>query len=497
MLKENWRLISRIERVADAILIVLCFFVAYYSRDYVVWLNSLLSLSLPFQGPDLAPIKDYFIVLFVGLVGFLSSLHLQGAYRSMRLTSGWHLVRISLFSGAFVFVALSAVLFSLKIDLSRSFIGLFCGLVAASLSVERFVVLRLLRAWRRQGMNFRNIVVCGVGDQALRLTKEILSRPELGIRIRAFCVLAGASGQDASSGPAFRDELRAVGLAHAGKLLQGVEALHKALREYAIDEVIFTDVIEVMPQVEAAVVACTDQGVRTTIAADLFSVGIVQSGLSYFGGIPLIHFQTPPGDRWELTVKRMIDLVGSVVVLAILSPLFLIISILIRLDSRGPIIFRQTRVGLNGRLFTMFKFRSMHVDAESRLAEVRHLNEMTGPVFKLRDDPRITRVGGWLRRLSLDELPQFWNVVRGDMSLVGPRPPIPGEVSMYNRKDRRRLSMRPGITCTWQVGGRNEIADFESWVKLDLEYIDNWSLSRDLLLLLKTIPAVLRGTGAR
>jgi exopolysaccharide biosynthesis polyprenyl glycosylphosphotransferase len=276
-----------------------------------------------------------------------------------------------------------------------------------------------------------------------------------------------------------------------------VEALHKALREYAIDEVIFTDVIEVMPQVEAAVVACTDQGVRTTIAADLFSVGIVQSGLSYFGGIPLIHFQTPPGDRWELSVKRMIDLVGSVVVLAILSPLFLIISILIRLDSRGPIIFRQTRVGLNGRLFTMFKFRSMHVDAESRLAEVRHLNEMTGPVFKLRDDPRITRVGGWLRRLSLDELPQFWNVVRGDMSLVGPRPPIPGEVSMYNRKDRRRLSMRPGITCTWQVGGRNEIADFESWVKLDLEYIDNWSLSRDLLLLLKTIPAVLRGTGAR
>jgi lipopolysaccharide/colanic/teichoic acid biosynthesis glycosyltransferase len=153
-------------------------------------------------------------------------------------------------------------------------------------------------------------------------------------------------------------------------------------------------------------------------------------------------------------------------------------------------------VGLNGRLFDLYKFRSMFVDSEGQLDALRDKNEMQGPVFKIKDDPRVTPLGRFLRRYSLDELPQLWNVLRGEMSLVGPRPPVPGEVSMYERRDRRRLSMRPGITCIWQVSGRNEICDFESWVKLDLEYIDNWSLGRDILLMLRTIPAVLFGRGA-
>jgi len=260
--------------------------------------------------------------------------------------------------------------------------------------------------------------------------------------------------------------------------------------------VIFTDVVEVLPQVEEMVLACAEQGVRTTIAADLFSLGLVKSGMSYFGGMPLIHFQTPPGDSWELGAKRIIDIVISGLALIVLAPLMACLAIGVS-RTPGPILFKQTRVGLNGRLFSMFKFRSMFDGSEVISEDLKSRNEMSGPVFKLTNDPRVTPFGRFLRRFSLDELPQLWNVFIGEMSLVGPRPPIPGEVSMYERRSRRRLSMRPGLTCTWQVSGRNDIRDFESWVKLDLEYIDNWSLTGDLLLLLRTIPAVLIGTGAK
>jgi lipopolysaccharide/colanic/teichoic acid biosynthesis glycosyltransferase len=177
-------------------------------------------------------------------------------------------------------------------------------------------------------------------------------------------------------------------------------------------------------------------------------------------------------------------------------PVFVLIAIGVK-TTPGPVLFRQTRMGLNGRLFQMYKFRSMYVGAEQTLSVLRSSNEMNGPAFKMRNDPRVTPFGRLLRRFSLDELPQLWNVFVGDMSLVGPRPPLPGEVGLYERKSRRRLSMRPGLTCTWQVSGRNEIADFDDWVALDLSYIDNWSLKNDLVLLLRTIPAVLLGTGAR
>jgi len=501
VLKENWRLITRVERAGDILLVVLCFFGAYGIRLYAPWFADVLSIHLPFQGVELAPIKDYFIVLVVGGVSFLVSLHLLGAYRSMRLTSWWQLSRIAMVSALFTFFTLSASLFLLKLDLSRSFIAIFCLLVAVTLTLERFAVLSLLRAWRRRGMNFRNVIVCGVGEQAVRVAREIARRPELGLRIRSFADLRPITREQSDSDRAvideFRQSLRAQGVQQVGHVLQGVSAVGRALKDYAIDEVIFTDVIDVMPHVEEALVLCTEQGIRSTIAADLFSIGVMESGLSYFGGMPLIHFQTPPGDRWELNLKRAIDVVGACVLLILLTPVFVAVALAVRRSSKGPIFYRQTRVGLNGRLFTMFKFRSMYDRADKDLERLKAHNEMCGPVFKMTNDPRVTPIGRVLRRFSLDELPQLWNVLWGDMSLVGPRPPVPGEVSMYDRKDRRRLSMRPGLTCTWQVSGRSDIKDFSSWVKLDLEYIDNWSLRRDLVLLLQTIPAVFRGSGAR
>lgn len=495
MLKQNSRLISRLERLGDNAIIVAAFFAAYYGRDSLIFWNDILDLNLPFKGKAvLAPIKDYVLVLGVALIGYGLSLNLMGAYSSMRLSSVWRLFRVALVSSVVVFISLAATLFVLKIDISRSFVALFVVLAGCGLALERYSVLKFLRYWRRKGRNFRNVVVCGVGDQAVRLAREIVARPELGIHIRGFADLRPADLHQVVTSQQLRRDLE--GTVQVGRVMVGTSAVCRALEDYAIDEVIFTDVVDVMPQVEEMILVCAEQGVRTTIAADLFSIGLIKSGMSYFGGMPLIHFQTPPGDSWELALKRAIDLAVSGAALVVLSPLFLALAVGVK-SSRGPVIFRQTRVGLNGRLFQMLKFRSMYDGAEKELAELKAKNEMDGPAFKMKDDPRVTPFGRFLRRFSLDELPQLWNVFIGEMSLVGPRPPIPGEVSLYERSSRRRLSMRPGLTCTWQVSGRNEIKDFDSWVKLDLQYIDNWSLFGDFVLLLRTIPAVLFGVGAR
>ena len=498
MLKQNWRLISRLERLGDGLIILASFIVAYYGRDSLIYWNDILGIKLRFEGAELAPIKDYFIVLVIGLFGYTFVLNILGAYSSMRMSSSLRLLWVTALASVMVFAFLAAVLFTLKLDLSRSFIGLFCILVCASLTLERAAILFLLRYWRRRGRNFRNVIICGVGDQAIKLVGEILARPELGLGVRAFADLRENVSVDDASEQAFQRKLGRFEQLKSRRILAGKTDLQRALREYAIDEVIFTDVVECMPQVEEMIQNCAEQGVRTTIAADLFSFGMIKSGVSYFGGMPLIHYQTPPGDRWELSVKRLIDIAAAFCLLIMLAPIMGVIAVVIKLTSPdGPVLFRQKRVGLNGRLFTLYKFRSMHTGAEHELDTLRHLNEMNGPVFKMRTDPRVTSIGRVLRKHSLDELPQLWNVFRGDMSLVGPRPPMPGEVSLYERRDRRRLSMRPGLTCTWQVSGRNQIHDFENWVKLDLDYIDNWSLMRDFELIFKTIPVVLLGTGAR
>lgn len=494
MLKQNWRLISRLERIGDNAIIIAAFFAAYYGRDSLIFWNEIFDLSLPFAGEILAPIKDYALVLIIGLLGYGVTLNIMGAYGSMRLSSVWRLFRVSFMSGCGVFLTLAAALYLLKLDISRSFLGLFIVLSSCGLTLERYLVFKFLRYWRRKGRNFRNVIVCGIGEQAVRIARELTDRPELGIHIRAFGDLRSTDAHQARAIHQFRLDLRSV--VQVGRILVGSETIAKAMQDYAIDEVIFTDVVEVMPQVEEMVLVCAEQGVRTTIAADLFSIGLVKSGISYFGSMPLIHFQTPPGDSWELVVKRMLDIGVAAVSLVVLSPLFLVLALGVK-TTPGDILFRQTRVGLNGRLFQMLKFRSMCTGAEAALHELKGQNEMQGPTFKMKNDPRVTPFGRFMRRFSLDELPQFWNVLIGDMSLVGPRPPIPGEVGLYERHSRRRLSMRPGLTCTWQVSGRNEIKDFESWVKLDLHYIDNWSLTGDLVLLLRTIPAVLLGTGAR
>jgi exopolysaccharide biosynthesis polyprenyl glycosylphosphotransferase len=217
--------------------------------------------------------------------------------------------------------------------------------------------------------------------------------------------------------------------------------------------------------------------------------------VTQFNSLTALNFAPVHHSRSKLAIKRLIDVVGAACALTLAAPVIGVAALIIRRTSPGPAIFRNIRCGRNGRRFEMLKLRTMSVDAEKRREELAALNEMDGPVFKIHDDPRVTPVGRVLRRWSIDELPQLWNVLMGDMSLVGPRPPIPDEVDQYATPERRRLSMRPGITCLWQVNGRNAIG-FADWVKLDVEYIDNWSLGLDLKILAKTLPAVLNKTGA-
>lgn len=278
--------------------------------------------------------------------------------------------------------------------------------------------------------------------------------------------------------------------------VQSAEDLEKILRENPVDVVVFTSGKSLLTEVESAILACEVEGVEAWLVADFVRTSITRPMMDEVMGKPMIVFRSAPDVSWAMLFKGLFDRIAAGVLLVLFSPLMLGIAAIIKLSSSGPVVFRQQRCGLRGRVFTMHKFRSMVTDAEQRQAELLVFNEMDGPVFKIARDPRITGIGRFLRRTSLDELPQLWNVFRGDMSLVGPRPLPVKEVKQFKSPwQRRRLSMKPGITCLWQIAGRNTIG-FEEWMRLDLKYIDTWSLWLDFKILLKTIPVVLMGKGA-
>jgi exopolysaccharide biosynthesis polyprenyl glycosylphosphotransferase len=360
---------------------------------------------------------------------------------------------------------------------SRMLIGLYFLSAAALLALVRFGSVIVAREYRRRGFRLRYYAVVGCGDLAREIVTTISSRPEWGLN------LAGFITDDAE--PTFPDCV----------ILGPLDRLDRILDEHVLDEVIFAVPRARLPAVESAILLCEEQGVAVRISLDILRYGRSKMLLTDIDGLPMLAFTRTPSDLIALGIKRTFDVVVSACVLLLLSPILAAVAVAIRLDSPGPIFFRQRRVGLNGRPFVMLKFRSMYADAEARLESLRALNEMSGPVFKMTNDPRVTRVGHFIRKTSLDEFPQFWNVLVGDMSVVGPRPPIPAEVQKYQRWQRRRLSVRPGITCTWQISGRNDI-DFDQWMALDLAYIDGWSLTSDMWICLKTIPAVLMARGA-
>jgi exopolysaccharide biosynthesis polyprenyl glycosylphosphotransferase len=276
-----------------------------------------------------------------------------------------------------------------------------------------------------------------------------------------------------------------------------IEQLNSVIANKTVDEVLVSLPIDKYgPLVQAIVHQCEEQGIIVRVRTEMSTLRIARSYVDDLHGIPLVTIQSGPQDGWQLLSKRLIDIMASTVLLVLLAPLFIAVVLLIKWDSPGPVFFGQERVGLNKRRFRMLKFRTMLKGSDHQQCALEHLNEAEGPVFKSKNDPRITRIGAFLRRFSIDELPQLVNVLKGEMSLVGPRPlPVRDVERIDVQWHKRRFSIKPGITCLWQVNGRSNIA-FNDWVRMDLDYIDKWSLGLDLLILVKTIPAVLRGPGA-
>jgi len=276
-----------------------------------------------------------------------------------------------------------------------------------------------------------------------------------------------------------------------------IDQLDSVVASHAVDEVLVALPIDKHgPLVDTIVRHCEEQGIIVRVQTELSNLRVARSYLDELEGVPVVTIQSGPQDDWQMVVKRLIDIVGSAILLLALAPLYIAVAFLIRLDSPGPVFFAQERVGYNKRRFRILKFRTMSEGADQRQDSLEHLNEAEGPVFKIKNDPRITRVGRLLRRFSIDELPQLFNVFKGDMSLVGPRPlPVRDVQRIDLQWHKRRFSIKPGITCLWQVNGRSNIG-FNDWVRMDLDYIDKWSLGLDFKILIMTIPAVFRGPGA-
>ncbi len=381
-------------------------------------------------------------------------------------------------------VAFVLVEFILRFDISRPFVMLFLLYSFILLCFFRINARHLVGAIRREFSTPHYVVIVGLGERALAIGRAIERSAPYAIHLRAFL----------EANP----PRTALHLERAYPVWD-LAALPQLLASHVIDEVIFAVESGRLAGLEDVFLMCDEEGVRTRVAVDFFphvnsQVYLDRLNLDTVSEMPLLTFAAAPHDEVKLFLKRIIDVAVAGAALLVLAPVFLLVTLLIRLTSPGPAIFRQERLGLSGRRFTVYKFRSMVHDAEALKASVEHLNQKQ-TVFKIDNDPRMTPVGRWLRKFSLDEFPQLWNVVRGDMSIVGPRPAVPNEVDQYQRWQRRRLRMRPGLTCLWALKGRDAL-DFETWMRMDMEYIDSWSLGLDWMIMLRTIPQVLLGKGA-
>jgi exopolysaccharide biosynthesis polyprenyl glycosylphosphotransferase len=479
MLKQKWRLIARVVYLVDLALTSLAFFGAFFLRDLV----------LPAISPDrfptgLFPLREYLKIYPVVVVIWsvlLFSYHSYHSHRTISLRREMLTVFRIVIVGN-VLLATLAYLLPLR-QLSRAWFVLF-GLLSALLLVLEKISLRLIARYvRAKGLNYRTVLIVGTGRRAIDVARVVEDHKYWGYKILGFV----SDGHRLPNGWA---RYRVYGTVPEIRTL-----LERGEFPEIVDEIVFAVTRKKLDEMKQIFLLCEELGIRARVAMNFFQNRLARLEVEELEGIPFLTFTTTPSNETQLAAKRLLDVAVSLILLALSLPVILIAALAIKMTSPGSVVFKQQRIGLNGRTFTLYKFRTMIADAHERLGEVSHLNEMTGPVFKAKGDPRVTSVGRILRRFSLDELPQLWNVLKGDMSLVGPRPPIPEEVRSYHRWQRRRLSMKPGLTCLWQVNGRNNV-DFDRWMQMDLQYIDNWSPSLDLKILLRTIPAVLLGRGA-
>lgn len=465
MLRRDRQIRMQIQQLLDAVLVAISFWLAFEMRSsetIIYWLD------LP---PSPGEFKEYIWLYLLLLPAAPLILEAQGFYTRPMVPSRGATAWMALKSCAFMVLALVLALFFFKQQTAARWAVIWFGVVAFTLLIVKEELVRVVvqSRWGRSRLR-RRFLLIGPAEETRRMRAELRAKAQEDIEL--------ALEMDLETTPS--DKL--------------VEILH----EHSINGVLLSAKHAYFQQVEAVIRACELEGIEVCLLAEFFRTQISRTTFDDFYGRPMLVFRSTPEASWQGVMKTLLDFLVALFLLIIGMPVFLFVALLIRITSPGPVLFRQQRSGLNGRAFTLYKFRTMVTNAEQLKHELAAMNEMTGPVFKVAKDPRITPIGRFLRKFSIDELPQLYNVLRGEMSLVGPRPLPVDEVRRFDDlAHRRRLSVKPGLTCLWQISGRNNVTDFRDWVRLDLEYIDNWSFWLDLKILFRTVPIVLTGAGAR
>jgi exopolysaccharide biosynthesis polyprenyl glycosylphosphotransferase len=478
MIPLRRKILLKAFKLFDLLVMVLCFVIAAAVVAYninAISFEPFLEMRIKIQN---------FAIFF----GFLLIWHvlfsLFGLYHSRRFSSRRdEIVDVAKATSVGTLVIVIFVFFFEISMVTPTFLGVFWATSTGITILNRLALRYALGKVRAHGHNLRHLVIVGTNPRGIEFARKIESKPELGYRIIGFVDNEWSGIQEFQK--------------NGYRLVSNLSLFPDFIREHVVDEVaISLPVRSFYSQISQIVARCEEQGIIVRYLSNIFNLKEGRSTSEEFGDHPVVAVYTGAMRGWQILVKHILDFFVSLILVALFSPLLAIVSILIKITSPGPVFFVQERVGVGKRRFRLYKFRTMIKDAEEKILELEHLNELSGPVFKINDDPRITRIGKFLRKTSIDELPQLFNVVKGDMSLVGPRPlPVRDYEGFDEDWHRRRFSVRPGITCLWQVNGRSNTS-FDKWMKLDMEYIDNWSLGLDLKILLRTVPAVLKGSGA-
>lgn len=462
MLRRQRQIRAVIQQWVDAGLFAFAFWLAHTVRSAAV--NYWPGLE------EIHPFEQYLWLYLLIIPGTLLLLKALGFYNRPLLYSRRETAWVLSHAAIIAVLGVVTAVFLRKQELARSVIFLFGAFSFLLVMAKEELLRHWLLSKLGQEQLKRRLVLIGTPEDTAQIERDLETKARGTVEVLARLDLHETSG----------------------------EKLIALLHDRAANGVILSARHTYFEHVEKVIELCELEGVEVWLLADFFKTRVSQTSVDDFLGRPTVVFRSAPEASWQGVAKQTLDFVGALALLVLVSPLLLFAALAVKLTSPGPVFFRQQRSGLNGRPFTMLKFRTMVTDAEQLQAELASFNEMDGPVFKVTNDPRVTPLGRWLRKWSIDELPQLWNVLRFEMSLVGPRPLPVDEIRRINDPaHRRRLSVKPGLTCLWQISGRNEVTSFKEWVRLDLEYIDNWSLWLDLKILLKTIPVVLTGAGAK
>ena len=487
MLKERAYIVGQISLFADAAITFLSVWLAYYAW-FLLYQYTGPEVVLPFSGYRLLPLYREFIFpdrmvwrYMVSIPLVLVLLEVYGLHEGIGFRTARETLRILVRSHVVALMVLAVASVVLKLAFSRV---LLVGLVSINfvlVFLKELIIVEHVRLSRERGYNFRNVLVVGVGEIARKMIERLQSHPQWGFKVIG-CMVP----------PHMRDEALVNSLPNFGVY----DETPQVLKAHQPDLVVFAVDKRYIAEAEPAIYACETQGIDVWMIPDFFDTSVARISFDDFQRLPVMAFRTTPEYSWQVLLKNVFDRVAAVVMLVVVSPLMLLVALLIKATSTGPVLFKQVRQGFRGQPFTLYKFRTMVSNAEQLKAELDVLNEMDEVVFKIERDPRITPLGRVLRKWSIDELPQVFNVLRGEMSLVGPRPMLYTEIDKFKYWQRRKLSVKPGLTCLWQISGRSNLR-FEEWMQLDLEYIDNWSLSLDFKILVKTVPVVLIAKGAK